>query len=181
MFTRLRVWVGMVVVVNGAVLGVSWPVDGPLVVDLLRESGPPLSYGLLGMNEDLAKERFEPPVKGADAVALRFVRLTGSAHLLIGALDTGRWHYAPWPRAIRGAALAGMALGDGDDLPRHAREPIFLRRGSSAVGSRPSRDRDRAVPLIRHPGYAGMVAAIPFSGLALGSWLVSVWRWCIRR
>ena len=25
--------------------------------------------------------------------------------------------------------------------------------------------------LVRHPGYAGMIAAMPLSGLALGSWL----------
>ena len=171
MFTRLRVWVGMVVVVNGAVLGVSGRWTDPWLLTYCGIWTATLSYGLLGIDADLAKERFEPPVKGADAVALRFVRLTGVAHLLIGALDTGRWHFAPVAAGVRGAALAGMALAMvlifrsmHENRFFSAVVPVQTDRGHRVVETGP-------YSLIRHPGYTGMIAAIPLSGLALGSWL----------
>jgi protein-S-isoprenylcysteine O-methyltransferase Ste14 len=41
---------------------------------------------------------------------------------------------------------------------------IQQERGHQVISSGP-------YSLIRHPGYAGMITAIPFSALALGSWL----------
>ena len=153
MFTRLRVWVGMVVVVNGAVLGVSGRWTDPWLLTYCGIWTATLSYGLLGIDADLAKERFEPPVKGADAVALRFVRLTGVAHLLIGALDTGRWHFAPVAAGVRGAASRRNGAGDGADFPLHAREPILLRRRQRVQTDRGHRVVETGpYSLIRHPG-----------------------------
>lgn len=171
MFKRLPVWIGMVVVINGLVLGASGRWTDPWLWTYCGIWTATLSYGLLGIGDDLAQERFRPPVTGADAVALRFVRLMGVAHLLIGALDTGRWHIAPVPAGVRAAALAGMAAAM-VLVYRAMHENRFF---SSVI--RVQTDRGHRVvetgpyALVRHPGYAGMIAAMPLSGLALGSWL----------
>lgn len=129
-------------------------------------------YPLLGIDEDLARERFHPPSPGADRVPLRFVRLLAAAHVVIGALDAGRWHLGPGvPPAIRGAALAGMAVS----FWLFFRAMLENRFFSSVV--RVQSDRGHHViatgpyAIVRHPGYAGMIVAVPLSGLALGSWL----------
>jgi protein-S-isoprenylcysteine O-methyltransferase Ste14 len=161
----------MTVLVNGIVLGVSGRWTDPWLWTYCAIWTATMSYGLLGISDDLARERFQPPVKGADAVALRLVRVVGVAHLLIGALDTGRWHLTPVPDTVRGPALAGMALAMAL-VYRAMHENKFF---SSVV--RVQTDRGHHVvesgpySLVRHPGYAGMIAAMPLSGLALGSWL----------
>ena len=130
-----------------------------------------VSYGLLGMDTQLARERFDPPAPGADATALKFIRLLGIAHLVVGALDAGRWHLTTVPPLLRGAALAGMTLSL-ILVYRSMHENRFFSavvrvqddRGHSVVDTGP-------YAVVRHPGYAGMIVGLPFSGLALGSWL----------
>jgi protein-S-isoprenylcysteine O-methyltransferase Ste14 len=130
-----------------------------------------VTYGLTGIGEDLARERFQGTVKGEDAVALRFVRAIGFAHLAVGALDVGRWHLAPVPASVRAAALTALPLAL-LLVYRSMRENRFF----SAV-VRVQTDRGHVVvdtgpySVIRHPGYAGMFVGVPLSGLALGSWL----------
>jgi protein-S-isoprenylcysteine O-methyltransferase Ste14 len=130
-------------------------------------------YALFSIDEDLARERFHPPTQGADAVALHVVRVVALSHLMVGALDSGRWHIAPVSPALRGFALAGMALTFGMFF-RAMRENRFFssvvrvqdERGHRVVDSGP-------YSIVRHPGYAGLIWAMPLSGLALGSWLAA--------
>lgn len=132
------------------------------------------AYALLGMDEELAKERFRPPTAGADGVAMGFLRLFALSHLVVGALDAGRWHLTPpVPSFLRASALAGMATGLAM-FYRAMRENRFF---SSVV--RLQTDRGHRVvdsgpySIVRHPGYAGLILAPPLSGLALGSWLAA--------
>ncbi len=132
------------------------------------------AYALLGMDEELAKERFRPPTAGADGVAMGFLRLFALSHLVVGALDAGRWHLTPAvPSFLRASALAGMATGLAM-FYRAMRENRFF---SSVV--RLQTDRGHRVvdsgpySIVRHPGYAGLILAPPLSGLALGSWLAA--------
>jgi protein-S-isoprenylcysteine O-methyltransferase Ste14 len=126
-------------------------------------------YAIAGIDDDLARERFRPPVKSADNVALTFVRVFGLALVVVGALDSGRWHLMPVPPALRAVALAGMAIGF-TMFFRAMHENRFF----SAV-VRVQRDRGHRVvdsgpySVVRHPGYAGILVAMPFVGLALGS------------
>jgi protein-S-isoprenylcysteine O-methyltransferase Ste14 len=130
------------------------------------------AYALLSIDEDLAKERFRPPNAGADRLAVRFLRLVALSHLVVGALDTGRWHLTPpVPAAVRIVALVGMATGL-VMFYRAMRENRFFSavvriqddRGHRVVDSGPYR-------VVRHPGYAGLILVPPFSGMALGSWV----------
>jgi protein-S-isoprenylcysteine O-methyltransferase Ste14 len=128
-------------------------------------------YALFSIDEDLARERFHPPNPGADRLFLRAIRLLALAHLIVGALDVGRFHLAPVSDALRGAGLVGM-LAFSLLFVQAMRANRFF---SSVV--RIQNDRGHHVITsgpyahVRHPGYAGLILAIPCSGLALGSWL----------
>ena len=129
------------------------------------------AYAMWSIDGELARERFQPPSPGADQGALRAVRLLAAAHIVVGALDVGRWHLTPVPPALRAAALAGMGLGVWLVF-RAMRENRFFStviRIQSDRGHRVIESGPYAV--VRHPGYAGMIVAVPLSGLALGSWL----------
>jgi protein-S-isoprenylcysteine O-methyltransferase Ste14 len=130
------------------------------------------AYAVLGLDDELAEERFRPPTAGADKIAVGFLRLFALAHIVVGALDAGRWHLnRPLPGVVRGLALGGMAVGLAT-FYRAMRENRFF---SSVV--RIQTDRGHRVidsgpySIVRHPGYAGLVLVPPLSGLALGSWL----------
>lgn len=130
-------------------------------------------YGMAVLDDDLARERFRPPSPGADRLSLRMVRIVAGAHLVVGALDTGRWHLAPVPPDLRAAALAGMAVAAALVFRAMQTNRFF-----SAV-VRIQTDRGHHVvdkgpyAVVRHPGYAGMIPMVPLSGLALGSWLAA--------
>lgn len=130
-----------------------------------------LLYALLGVDDDLARERFRPPTRGADRMWLAVVQITAVAHLVLGALDLGRWHLGDVPTALRAAAFVGMAAA-GILIFRAMHSNRFF---SSVV--RIQEDRGHRVvdngpySRVRHPGYAGMIPLMAFSGLALGSWL----------
>jgi protein-S-isoprenylcysteine O-methyltransferase Ste14 len=153
------------------VLGLSGRWTDPWMLTYCATWAATVTYGLLGIDDDLARERFEPPAPGADAFALVFVRLLALAHLVVGALDAGRWHLtSPVPAVVRGAALAGWALS----LVLVYRSMHENRYFSAVV--RVQEDRGHRVidtgpySVVRHPGYVGMIAGVPLSGLALGSW-----------
>jgi protein-S-isoprenylcysteine O-methyltransferase Ste14 len=130
-------------------------------------------YALFSLDEDLARERFHPPTAGADSVALHFVRVAAVAHLVVGALDSGRWHLTSVPSGLRAFSLAAMAATFGM-FYRAMHENRFFsavvrvqnERGHHVIDSGP-------YSVVRHPGYAGLILGIPFSGLALGSWLAA--------
>jgi protein-S-isoprenylcysteine O-methyltransferase Ste14 len=129
------------------------------------------TYAVASMGDDLARERFTPPEPGADRLYLRAIRLTAVAHVVLGALDVGRWHLFPVPTSLRAIGLAGCAV-----FGALVFRSMIANRFFSAV-VRVQKDRGHHVidqgpyALIRHPGYAGMILAIPCGGLALGSWL----------
>jgi protein-S-isoprenylcysteine O-methyltransferase Ste14 len=126
--------------------------------------------GIHSMTDDLARERFSPPEPGADRRSLRAVRLVGFGHVVVGVLDN-RFGWTPVPSALRALGLVVFVAAFG--LIVHA---MRTNRFFSAV-VRIQTDRGHHVvdagpyARVRHPGYAAMIAAIPGSGLALGSWL----------
>jgi len=130
-----------------------------------------VSYALLQIDDDLAKERFRPPTRGADSSALRFIRLLAVGQLVVGALDIGHWHLSAVPSWLRVIGLIGMAAGFA--LVFHA---MAVNRFFSAV-VRIQEDRGHTVvdrgpyAVIRHPGYVGMITSVPLSALAIGSWI----------
>jgi protein-S-isoprenylcysteine O-methyltransferase Ste14 len=171
MTTRLLKLTFAMTVVAALVLGLSGRWTDPWLLTYLGVWFALAVYAIASIGDDLARERFSPPEPGADRVYLRFIRLAALGHLIVGALDTGRWHLTAVSPSLRTAGLVGIALFGG--LVFHA---MVTNRFFSAVvriqSDRGHRVVDRGpYALVRHPGYAGMILAVPCSGLALGSWL----------
>jgi protein-S-isoprenylcysteine O-methyltransferase Ste14 len=129
------------------------------------------SAAMLTISDDLARERYRPRSAGADRLSLRLIRLVALAHLVVGVLDSTRFHWSALPDWLRIVGLAGFALSFLLVLRAMAVNQFF-----SAV-VRVQDDRGHRVidqgpyARVRHPGYAGMIPAVPFSALALGSWV----------
>ncbi len=160
----------IVTVVGGSVLALAGSLTDPWLWTYVAIWAVVVGYGVLLLDEDVAQERFHPPSRGADAPLLRFVQLTGLAHLVVGALDTGRWHVWPVAPTIRAAALAGLTgsawlVFNAMHTNRFFSSVVRIQhdRGHHVVDT-------GAYGHVRHPGYAGMIFMAPFSGLALGSW-----------
>ena len=128
-------------------------------------------YAFASIDEDLAKERFHPPEPGADRLPLRAIRMIAIAHLVIGALDAGRWHIAPVPDVVRAIALPIM-VASALLVVQSMRANRFFSPVVRVQSERGHRVVDRGpYGTIRHPGYLGMIISVLCSGLVLGSWL----------
>src|SRR5205809_586465 len=105
---RLQRWALATGLVGAMVFGPAGTLRDPWLWAYVGVCSAAACYAMFSMDEDLAKERFRPPTSGADAVALRFVRGAALLHVMVGALDTGRWHLAPTPPLLRVASLVAM-------------------------------------------------------------------------
>ena len=128
-------------------------------------------YAFTSIDDDLAKERFHPPEPGADRLPLRAIRVIALIHIVIGALDAGRWHLAPVPAVIRAIALPVMVVS-ALLVVQSMRANRFFSPVVRVQTERGHRVIDRGpYGTIRHPGYLGMIISVLCSGLVLGSWL----------
>jgi len=139
------------------------------------------------IDRDLMKERLRPGQGGTDR-HLRIVLIPfWLAHLVIAGLDVGRFHWSgAVPIVLQAVGLALFAASYA--LPAWA---ISVNRFYSSV-IRIQADRghvlvtDGPYAYIRHPGYAGILIALPAGGVALGSWwslvpLIPLWLLILRR
>jgi protein-S-isoprenylcysteine O-methyltransferase Ste14 len=153
------------------VLGLSGRWTDPWLLTYLAAWSLLILYGVASIGEDLARERFSPPQPGADRVPLHFIRLAAAGHLILGTLDYGRWHLLNVPPALQIVGLVGMVV-----FTILVFRSMFTNHYFSAVVRIQTERGHRVVDhgpyaVVRHPGYAGMILAVPCSGLALGSWL----------
>jgi protein-S-isoprenylcysteine O-methyltransferase Ste14 len=168
---RLGRWAAGLGVITGGVLLVSGLWTDPWMLSYVVVWGLVSLYALMSLDEDLARERFHPPESSADHIALHVIRAVALAHLIVGALDTGRLHWTSVPSELRLIGLAGMACSG-----LLVFRAMLSNRFFSAV-VRIQTDRGHRVvdggpyAKVRHPGYAGMIVVVPMSGLALGSWI----------
>jgi protein-S-isoprenylcysteine O-methyltransferase Ste14 len=132
--------------------------------------GAVILYAMASLDDDLVRERFNPPSPGADRLSLRFVRLVALVHLVVGILDS-RFGWTHVPDPLRAAGLLGFTACF--LLIVHAARAnhffssvvrIQSERGHHVVDNGP-------YATVRHPGYAAMLPVAQFSALALGSWL----------
>jgi protein-S-isoprenylcysteine O-methyltransferase Ste14 len=129
------------------------------------------TVAMLSISDDLARERFRPPAPSADHLSLKAIRIVAIAHLVVAVLDGSRFHWTHVPAWLRIIGLAGFGLSFVLVVRAMAANRFF-----SAVvriqDDRGHRVVDRGpYAVVRHPGYAGMIPAVPFSALALGSWI----------
>lgn len=160
-----------VLLATGGVLLISGEWHDPLLWAYGGSLALTFAYAASSMDEDLARERFHPPNPGADGLSLKYVRIIALAHIVVSALDLGRWQLTRVPDNWRVAALIGMAVSFGLVF-RSMRENRFFsavvriqtERGHRVIDSGP-------YSVVRHPGYVGMIVGVPLSALAIGSWI----------
>src|SRR5262249_2571577 len=107
----------------------------------------------------------------ADAVALRWIRLSALATFVIAPLDSGRLHWsAPVPQLLRALAVA-VTPGSFFLVVRAMMTNRFFSPVIRVQKERGHRVIDHGpYAVVRHPGYFGMVVFAPTAALALGSW-----------
>jgi protein-S-isoprenylcysteine O-methyltransferase Ste14 len=120
----------------------------------------------------LFKERLRPGGATIDRGALLAIRLLAIAAVTAAVADIARYHWSDSvPEAVRIAAMVVFALA----LAFVARAMVVNRFFSTAI--RIQTDRQQAVvsagpyAVVRHPGYLGLLFALPAEALALGSWI----------
>ena len=167
MKTGLRPFVPLALV--GALVLVSGDARDPWLWAYVAGFAGIAVVALRSMDDDLARERFSPPEPGADRLPLRAVRLAALAHLAISLADN-RLGWSHVPPVVRGVGLAGFVLGF-LAVVRAMRANRFFSAVVRIQRDRGHRTVDRGpYARLRHPGYAGMILAVPMGGLALGSW-----------
>ena len=125
---------------------------------------------MLVVDPDRVRERLRPQ-KGEDEARLLAIRLLCLATFAIALLDIGRLHASDSvPRPLQIGALAVTGAGFLWVVWALAVNRFFVpviriqsERGHQVVDRGP-------YGWMRHPGYAGLVLALPASALALGSW-----------
>jgi protein-S-isoprenylcysteine O-methyltransferase Ste14 len=134
-------------------------------------SGVFLYATLFVLDDDLARERFRPPSQGADAVALRQIRVSALVTLVVAPLDSGRMHWsAQVPDLLRMIAMA-VSIGSFLLVVRTMMANRFFSPVIRVQGERGHGVIDQGpYAVVRHPGYFGMVLFAPTTAIALGSW-----------
>lgn len=171
MAKRLGRWLLAMTIISVVILALSGGWRDPWIWAYLSVWAVMWTFAIWMIDDDLARERFRPPTQGADRIALGVIRLLALGHLIVGSLDAGRWHLAPLPPTLRAFAMIGMAASFAMFFNAMRANPFF-----SAV-VRIQEDRGHRVidrgpyARVRHPGYAALIPAMSFSGMALGSWL----------
>ena len=163
-------WLLFNVVFCGGLLALSGEWTSPLLWTYLACVSAVFFYALMSIDEDLAKERFHPPKPSADAAALRWIRASAIATLIVMPLDRRFQWSAPIPDALRIVGMAGSLVAFVFIF-----RAMLANRFFSAViriqDDRGHRVVDRGpYAVIRHPGYAGMITGVPLMAIAFGSW-----------
>jgi protein-S-isoprenylcysteine O-methyltransferase Ste14 len=128
-------------------------------------------FGCMTIDAGLARERLRPGPGGVDRAMPALARATVVATMVIGFMDGGRfaWSGAIAP-GLRVAAIVAFSLSLAWAMWAVASNPFFspvvriqAERGHQLVTGGPYR-------FVRHPGYAGMLVAVPSLAVGLGSW-----------
>jgi protein-S-isoprenylcysteine O-methyltransferase Ste14 len=168
---RLARWFAFTVIFGGGLLALSGEWTSPLLWTLGLGVSAVVLYAMCAIAPDLATERFRPPADGIDTVALLWIRITALATVIVSPLDSGRFHWStPPPGSVRASAIAACLCAFFFCFRAMIENRFFsvvIRiqgdRGHRVVDTGPYR-------VIRHPGYAGMIAGVPLMSIALGSW-----------
>src|SRR5262245_21904399 len=110
---RFLRWLLVSLVLGGGIMLLAGEWKSPYLWGLALGLSAVFLYATVAvLDDDLARERFRPPTRGADSVALRWIRLSALAAMAIAPLDSGRLHWSPEvPAAIRIIGIAGFVVG----------------------------------------------------------------------
>ena len=130
---------------------------------------------MLAVHPDLAEGRVHAQKGALDSGARLASGFLFLVTVVAAALDVGRLHESDW--VVAGARLAAL-LAFSAALAFQASAMIVDPFFSPVIRLQGERNHQLVTRgpyrLLRHPGYLGMVVAIPASALALGSWLALI-------
>ncbi|MCZ6835179.1 MAG: isoprenylcysteine carboxylmethyltransferase family protein [Planctomycetota bacterium] len=156
---------------SGILFGVAGRLDLPTYWAYIAISGVLCIVGFTGIDPGLLRERIRPGQGGKDQIMIPFAKLALTAHLVVSALDVGRYHFSDTiPLALEITGLVLFTLG----LALTVYCLVYNKFFSSVV--RIQEDRGHTLvstgpyAIVRHPGYTGMITFMIGSCLALGSW-----------
>jgi len=157
-------------VLAGTLFGAAGRIDQPWFWALLGVHTALMAVGLTIMDPQLLRERMRPGAGGIDRGFRPLLAVLLLIHLLLAALDAGRFGWSPpAPMAVRAAALGVYAAGIILALRAMAVNRFFSsvvrlqnERGHRTVTAGPYR-------LVRHPGYLGMLIAVFAECVVFGS------------
>lgn len=126
---------------------------------------------LLLLDTGLRKERFRPGPKARDTALVAIAKVLALAHLVIAALDAGRFGWSgEVPAAAQAVGLALVALAGAGTVWTMRVNRFF----STVVRIQEEREHQVITGgpyrVVRHPGYVVMSVLVLASGVALGSW-----------
>ncbi len=168
---RLVRWLILVVVSAAMAYLLSGGLDDPLLLAYLGALWSVSLIAVLWVDPNLVRERLKPGPRGVDEGRLLAIRLMVLAHFVTSLLDSGRFHWSPPMPAtarlvalpISGAALLWVFWAVSSNRFFLPTLRIQSERGHQVVSAGP-------YGIVRHPGYAGMIVAMPASAVAMGSW-----------
>lgn len=168
---RLTGWIVRTALVDGLLFLLAGRWDLPFLWAYAAVVAALLLAFILTVDPGLVGERWRPGPGGADRGGRVLLGFLGLAHVVIGPLDVGRFHWSdPIPVALQAAGLivfaAAMAVLVWAMAVNRFFSPVVriqAERGHHLITAGPYR-------VVRHPGYAAMVIGLPASALAMGSW-----------
>jgi protein-S-isoprenylcysteine O-methyltransferase Ste14 len=132
-------------------------------------------YLSVAADPTLIAERIRPGGPTIDRRALRAIRLSAAALLMVALADIGLLH---WSDTVPASTRAPAMLVFAASTALAVRAVVANRFFSVAVRVQADRGHhvvtDGPYRIVRHPGYLGMIVAAPAAALALGSWLALV-------
>ncbi|MHC4219043.1 MAG: methyltransferase family protein [Planctomycetota bacterium] len=169
----LVAWAVLAVVVMAAVLfAFAGRLDLPMMWAYFGVFGALVVTAMALIDPGLLRERLRAGARKESRWRLFGLKLVGWSHLIVAALDAGRYHWSdPVPFGIQVAGLVGFGAGYGVTVWAMSVNPFFSAvvriqedRGQRVITTGPYRH-------VRHPGYTGIIVGMLCSGPAIGSWL----------
>ena len=130
---------------------------------------------MLAVHPDLAEERVQAHEGARDCGARLATGFLFLATVMAAAVDVGRLHQCDTvPAGVRLPSLAVFSAAIAFQASAMIVNPFFSPVIRLQTGRNHRIITRGPYRLLRHPGYLGMVVAIPTSALALGSWLALI-------
>lgn len=173
-FTRLVLGVGAALLFAAILAAILFSIAGrfdlPWFWAYVALYGFLASFSASLLDIGLIKERLRPSRDARDTILVAG-KVLSTTHLVIAALDVGRFHWSdPIPVAVQSVAFVLLALSGAAAVWSMVVNPFFSTvvriqddRGHRLITSGPYR-------LVRHPGYLVISILLLSSGVVLGSW-----------